>query len=300
MEDRCSEIIHDKSRGLVICADDGRVIEERTVDFEFEPRGYTYEEMLERDRLGSPMPHGMENIYISTDFGTSYTSDGKRMDIDDRFRSRRLRKLHMRTMVEDRDKRYILRARKVIDQIASAFNLPKEVVNQALIIYSEAYRAGLLSGRPVECLAAAAIYIACRSMGIARSSREIENVISKEVKFYSCLRAIYEKIDLERLGVKPADMVKPLISRIISSLGLGGYVEEKAYKILGIAREKGATSGRSPPVIAAACVYLACTAAKIKVSTKEIAGAAGVSDTATKTVAREIMKILKQGAVNRK
>jgi transcription initiation factor TFIIB len=163
----------------------------------------------------------------------------------------------------------------VLDRVASSLGLPRALKEQAGFLCKKALEKGLLRGRKIAGIVAAAVYASCRMGGVPRTLEELQHatgVRKKEVgKSYHIL--------LRRLGLrvppsKPADYV----SRFCSELGLSTEVQRQAFRILKEIDDRDGSLALSPVGTAAAAIYLASLASGERRPQKLVAKVAGVSE----------------------
>jgi len=149
------------------------------------------------------------------------------------------------------------------------------VREEAGFICKKALERGLLRGRSIEALVAAAIYAACRITGVPRTLDELQQTtgIRKKVigKTYS---ALLRELGLRVPPSKPADYV----SRFCSELGLSQGVQAEALRIIKEIEAADPSASLSPIGTAASAIYLASLAAGERRPQKAIAKVAGVSE----------------------
>src|SRR3972149_4159639 len=104
-----------------------------------------------------------------------------------------------------------------VDRVTALLGLPRPVRAEGGFICKKALERGLLRGRSIKALVAAATYAACRITGVPRTLDEIQQTtgVRKKVigKTYS---ALLRELGLRVPPSKPADYV----SRFCSELGL--------------------------------------------------------------------------------
>jgi transcription initiation factor TFIIB len=186
----------------------------------------------------------------------------------------------------------------VIQTYAERLNLPRSVLETAVDIYRRAAEARLVMGRPIEVLAAASVYAACRIYGIPRRLRDFAAVRGtpnkKEV-------AQGYRILLQHLGLRPP-IPDPLsyVNRIALRLSLDSTVVSEAYKILDEASVRGVVVGKDPAGVAAAVLYIASR--KLNRSgqvwedlrEKDLAEAAGVAELTVKHRLQELENLFRE------
>lgn len=176
------------------------------------------------------------------------------------------------------------------------------ICNVRLTISIVADEKKFLKGKPQDAVIAGALFIACRQTRNPRTFREIFNLTKVSKKEIGRTFKALEKF-LQDLGSKGEEVglnsftqvhdykqtestgADDLVRRYVSQLGIrnqadvenvGIYIAKKAIKVSTLA-------GRSPLSVAAACIYMAAHYLGENVSSKKIAGVAGVSDGTIKT-----------------
>src|SRR5437899_1018798 len=135
--------------------------------------------------------------------------------------------------------------------------LPRPVKDEAGFICRKALEKGLVRGRSIEAIVAAAVYAACRIDGVPRTLDELQQVTGVRKKtigkaYGACLRTLTLRVPPSR----PTDYV----SRFCSRLGLSNAVEAEAHKILKELEKIDSSMSLSPSGTAAAAIYLASLA----------------------------------------
>ena len=148
---------------------------------------------------------------------------------------------------------------------------------------------GLVRGRSIAAIAAAALYAACRASGTPRSLREIAEasfVDRKEVA--RCYRLLLRELDFQMPIADPLTYV----SKIAEKNGISGKTQGAAIAILREARRKRAVAGKDPMGLAAAALYIACLQNNEKKTQKDIAEAAGVTEVTVRNRYKVLIKQL--------
>lgn len=289
-------IVYDEARGEKICLDTGEVIEDRIIDLGPDWRAYTSEEREKRARAGSPISPILQGSDVTSiiDIG-GRDATGKKLDLKKKIEYARMRKLQLRTKVQNTLDRNIAQAYAELNKLGNALGLSKEVIDQAAIIYKKAIESGLVRGRAIESIVAAALYAACRIMRTPRSLDEIVKYTRSDRKEIArCYRLLWKELDWESLNVEiPKPDPSLYIPRIVAQLGLSGNVEAIAKDIVNKIRDTGIGAGKDPAGIAAAAVYIATLLSNEKRSQKEIAAAAGVTEVTVRNRYKELMDFLK-------
>ncbi|MEM2934413.1 MAG: transcription initiation factor IIB [Methanocellales archaeon] len=291
----CSEcgsrlLIHDYERAELVCSNCGLVIDEAFIDLGREWRAFDHDQRMRRSRVGAPM------TYTIHDKGLSTTIDWRNRDahgkpISPKYRAQlyRLRKWQRRIRVSNATDRNLAFALSEIDRIASALGLPRNIRENAAIIYRKAVDRNLIRGRSIEGVAAGALYASCRQSNVPRTLDEIaqvSRVSRKEVG--RTYRFISRELALMLVPTSPIDY----IPRFCSGLNLRGEVQSKAAEIIRQAAAKELTSGRGPTGLAAAAIYISTILCGERRTQREVAEIAGVTEVTIRNRYKELAEEL--------
>ena len=162
-----------------------------------------------------------------------------------------------------------------IDRVVTANGLSPSVRGAANSVYRRAVDADLVKGRPIDALAAASVYAACRAAGIPRTMDEIaENSGIGKKELGRTYRHLSERLGMELAPARPQDY----IGRYCDSLKLGTEVRERTLSLIRKAAENDLLSGLGPAGVTAAAVYIAAILCGDRRSQRQVAGAAGISE----------------------
>lgn len=204
------------------------------------------------------------------------------------FRVRRLRKWRRRIRVSDAESNLAL-ALSELDRTSSALGLPKDVKEAATVVYRKALNKNLIRGRSIEEVVAAALYAACRQVGVPRTLNEIticSRVDRKEIS--RTYTFIARELRLNLMPPNPADYA----SRFCTALGLSDEVQKKAIEIIKKAEESELANGRVPTGVAAAAIYIASILGIERRTQKEVAEVAGVTEVTIRNRYKELAEKL--------
>ncbi|ADV64542.1 transcription initiation factor IIB [Desulfurococcus mucosus] len=283
------KIVYDAAHGEYVCQDTGEVIEEKVIDERPEWRAFTPEERGRRARTGGPVTAAVHDMGFATSIDyTDRDAAGRRLT-EKKHELVKLRKWQARTRILTSVERNLAQAMNELDRLADVLNLPSYVKEEAARIYREAVDRGLVRGRSIESVIAAAIYLACREMKVPRSLDEITRhtrIGRKEIA--RCYRLLLRELRIKVSTTDPADYVP----RIVHGLGLPGQAVKLAIEIINTAKEHGVTGGKDPAGLAAAAVYMAAERLGEKKTQKEIAHIAGVTEVTVRNRYKELAKVL--------
>ncbi len=285
------KIIYDEFRGEYICTETGEVVEDKVVDQGPEWRAFTPEEREKRSRTGSPLSPTIHDGGLSTMIDwRDRDASGKKLEMRRRLEVMRWRKWQIRTRIQNSIDRNITQAAAELERIADQLGLPRAVKEQAANIYRQAVEKGVVRGRAVESVVAAALYAACRIFKIPRTLDEIAQYTKTSKKEVArCYRLLVRELNVKIPIADAADFVP----RIASALGLSGKVIKKAIEILDRAKARGLTAGKDPAGLAAAAVYTAAQIYEERRTQKDVAQVAGVTEVTVRNRYKELIQYLK-------
>jgi len=176
-----------------------------------------------------------------------------------------------------------------IDKYVSYLKLPNYVKEHAAGIYKSAVHRNLIKGRNIECVAAGALYAACK---ISDNPRTLEEVASASGTGKKELGRTYRYISRElELGMALVDPVS-YVFRFAGQLKLSVKTQTTAVKILESAKKEEILSGKSPQGTAASALYVASIINKEKVTQRAVADAAGVTEVTIRNRYKEFVREL--------
>jgi len=274
----------------LVCKDCGLVIDEDLIDHGPEWRAFDSEQREKRARTGAPMTYTIHDKGLSTVIGwKNRDSYGKSIPTRNRAQLYRLRKWQARTRISNGTERNLALALSGIDRMSSILGLPRTVRERAAMIYRKAALKKLVRGRSIDGVAAASLYAACRQCHVPRTLDEISSIARMSRKDVGRnYRYVARELELKMMPTTPRDY----ISRFCSELKLNGDVQAKTLDILREAVNKELTSGRSPTGIAAASLYIASVLCGKRITQREVADVAGVTEVTIRNRYKEITKKL--------
>jgi len=285
-----ARLMRDYESAEIVCMDCGFVVATKLTDRGPEWRAFDDEQRAKRTRVGAPLTYTIHDKGLSTMIDW-HDRDiyGKRLSPGQKAQIYRLRKWQRRIRVSDATERNLAFALSEISKIANTLSLPKNIVETASVIYRKAVKERLIRGRSIQGVTAAAIYVACRQCGLARTLEEIaqaSNIHKKEVG--RSYRFLVKELDYFIPPLKPSQYV----AKFSNQLTIQGKVEEIAHKILGAAKELKLTSGRGPTGIAAAASYIASVLTGERKTQREIAEIAQVTEVTIRNRYKELVERL--------
>ncbi len=274
-----------REKGEVICKDCGLVVEDKMVEFGQEWREFE-DDGGRKSRAGAPMTYTQYDQGLGTEVG--HKSDLFQLGAKDRNKFFRLRKWQYRisTAIE----RNLKLALAELKRVGSYLKLPKQVEEEAAMIYTQAVQRGLVRGRSMESVVSGALYAACRRHEVPRTLDELSEAAGIEKKEIGrTYRFVTRELGITILPSNPADY----IHRFASSLKLSAETASKAIEILEKAQHAELTSGRGPTGIAAASLYVSALLHGEKRTQREVADVAGVTEVTIRNRYKELLEKLK-------
>ena len=292
---RCPEcgsnrIMKDYESAEIVCMGCGYVVIAKLTDQGPEWRAFDAEQREKRARAGAP------TTFTIHDKGLSTTIDwhdrdihGQRLPQGQKAQIYRLRKWQRRIRISDATERNLAFALSEISKITNNLNLPRNVLETASVIYRKAVKEHLIRGRSIQGVTAAAIYVACRQCGVARTLEDISQASPMDKKEVGrSYRFLIKELHYFIKPVKPGKY----ITKFCNQLTMQGNVEEVAHKILFAAKELKLTSGRGPTGIAAAASYIASVLTGERKTQREIAEIAQVTEVTIRNRYKELVQRL--------
>jgi len=293
--DKCPEcgssnLIHDYDTGETVCGDCGLVLYEQMMDKGPEWRAFTQEEKASRSRVGVPTSYSVHDKGLSTAISqVDRDAFGRKLPLSTRLQMWRLRKWQIRSRVHSSIDRNLAQAMAELDRLSDKVYIPPPIKEKAAVTYRKALDKGLVRGRSIAAIAAAALYAACRGSGTPRTLREIAEASLVDKKDVArCYRLLLRELDVHMPIADPLTYV----SKIAERTGISGKTQGIAIQILRDARKKRAAAGKDPMGLAAAALYIACLQNNEKKTQKDIAEAAGVTEVTVRNRYKTLKKQL--------
>jgi len=275
---RCGKgaMVTDGNTGEFFCGTCGFVITEKAQETGPEWRSFSKEESDNRTRTGNPTSLAMHDMGLATIIGPAdRDASGKPLTASMKSTIERLRTWDSRSQVREPIDRNYRQAFSELDRLKDKLALSNAVIEKTAYIYRKALEKGLVRGRSIPGLVAAALYTACRYTQTPRTLTDVANEINiKRKDVARCYRLLLRELDLQMPVVDPING----IARIASQCDLSEKTKRKALWILKASMEKEVSAGKDPMGLAAAALYLACVMVGENKTQKDIAQAAGVTE----------------------
>jgi len=283
-----THLLRDPEQAEIVCTECGYVVEMDLMDHGPEWRAFDDDQRTDRVRVGAPITYTIHDKGLTTTIDwRDKAISGKNISPDKRAQIKRMRKWHRRIRIYDAQERNLANALSEMTRIADKLGIPKNVIETAAVIYRKAIVQGSVRGRSSQSMAAATLYIACRTCGHVRTLDEIAEAAGMEKKEIGrSFRFLVNEIGMYVPPLTPKDYV----SRLLSRLRMRSEAEEIAYKTLDYASQLRLTSGRGPMGIAAAAVYVASVLTGERKTQREIAELARVTEVTIRNRYKSLVK----------
>jgi len=286
------DLVTDEWTGEVICSKCGLVILDEVLSRSPEWRAFTLEEKRSRRRVGAPINYSRFDKGLSTIIRIDRNALGQPLPSEMRRRMWRLRKIHIRSRMQAPDSRNLIQAMSELGRLSENLHISSFIQEMAAVIYRKALNANLIQGRSIAAIVAAALYAACRFTKTSRTLKEIAEASIRDKKEISrCYFLLVRRLKIRMPTADPLDH----ISRIAEKASVSGESQGLALKILREAKRKRITMGKDPLGIAATVLYIACQLKGEKMTQRDIATAAGVTDLTIRNRKKDLMEKLDFG-----
>jgi transcription initiation factor TFIIB len=283
-------VVQDYVRGELMCDDCGLVLNSNFFDRGPEWSAYTHEERESRSRVGPPVGVGSPVLNLTTDIPLPRKDwRGKSLDAHSRDKFRRMRALHLQSKTSARGERSLVQAHRVLERMASQMSLPQHVRNEVALIYKKAMKSGLVRGRSIETVMAAAIYVGCKMTGLPRTLYETYTTLGQERrKVRKAATAISRSLMLKVPLPEPSDF----LGRFCSELGVDHDITRLASSILADLSNVREMNSKSAAGTAGASIYVASIMAGHRIAQRRISKVVGISEVTLRSRCKEIKRLL--------
>ena len=275
---RCGKntMLTDNVTGERFCGKCGYVVSEELQDSGPEWRSFSKESGTDPTRTGAPTTLAIHDRGLATIINpVNKDSSGKPLTWAMKSTIKRLRTWDSRSKAHKSSDRNLRQALSQLSILKDKLSLSDTVIEKASYLYRKALAKGLVRGRSIAGLMAAALYAACRDTEIPRTLKDVAdagNIKKKDIS--KCYRILHKELELKMPVVDPIQCV----ARIASKLGITEKTKRYAAKVLKIAQENKESAGKDPMGLAAAALYLACIKNNENMTQRDIAEAANVTE----------------------
>ncbi|WP_226479891.1 transcription initiation factor IIB [Natrinema amylolyticum] len=256
------------------CRECGLIVEEDLLDYG--PDWFTSTDGTSQRRTGAPLTAGRHDRGLSTEIGWRTDARGNPIPGRKRRQLSRLRRQHRRSQWRSKRERNLADGLGEVRRLASVLELSTSLRDQACTLFRRAQDRNLCSGRSLEGIAAASVYVVCRCNRLGRTRDEIAaGAQCSRAQLECAYTAINTELDLPIPTSRPQD----ILPRLATELDVPCEVRYRALELADLAEEAGFTIGRHPHGFAAACLYSATQETGYRLTQQAIADVAGTSTT---------------------
>src|SRR5215212_5907264 len=291
---KSNQIIADSESGELICSKCGQVISDKAQQEGPEWRNFdslsSGDSNMSRSRVGMSTSLARHDMGLSTIIGrTDRDASGQKIDAAMRSTMDRLRTWDYRTQIHSATDRNLRNAFFKLDILKDKLGLLDSVVEKAAYIYRKAQDRHLVRGRTISGVLAAAIYIACREMGISRTLKDIaefSNIRPKELaKSY---RLLCLELDLKVPIVDPMKC----IAKVANKANLSEKTKRQAAEIMNNVTKREISTGKNPMGLAASVLYMSSLKNGENIAQYHFSDAAGVTEVTLRNRYKDLMNRL--------
>ena len=169
----------------------------------------------------------------------------------------------------------MIRAFSELGRLGEKLGLSDAIMEKSAYIYRKAQERGLVKGRSISSIIAAAVYVACREMDASRTLREVASASDvKRTEISRSYRLIAFGLEIKIPQVDPMKC----IARIANKADVSEKTKRMAMSSMARMIERGITAGKLPMGLAATIVYMSCIINGENKTQRDIAETAGVTE----------------------
>ena len=214
-----NSLVTDPEVSEIICSHCGQVIADHIQESRPEWRTFNDGEVEinnnnNRTRMGMSTSLARHDMGLSTVIGrTDRDASGNRISAAMFAEMKRLRTWDFRSHTRARERNF-KHAFTQLDRLKDELGLSDAITEKAAYIYRKAQQRGLVRGRTISSVISAAVYIACREMGISKTLKDIVAVSNIRLKKIS---KTYRKLLVELDYKVPISDPMKCISRVANT-----------------------------------------------------------------------------------
>ena len=271
---RDSTVITDPKTGEIICSNCGMVLSEKLSAIRSDGCTIVTDE-TEGTTTGLPSL-AIHDMGLSTVIGKENT-DAHKNKIEPSMLStmHRLRTWDFRTQVHNSSDKSLRFAFSELGSLKDKLGLSDAIIERTAYIYRKAQEKGMLRGRSILAVLAAAIYIACRQLNVPRTLDDIST--SSNVKRKSIAKSHRDLICQLHLNLPTIDTTK-CIAGIANKANISEKTKCQAINLMTDVVKNGIAAGKDPMGLAATVLYASCIKTGEQKTQFELAKAAQTTD----------------------
>jgi len=283
------QIITDSESGEIICRNCGMVMLDNVQESRPEWRSFTTDEVNNsRSRTGMPTSLARHDKGLATIIGrANKDASGQVLDAAMRTTMERLRTWDFRTQAHTSTDRNLRQAFSELGRLKDKLGLPDSVIEKTAYIYRKVQERGLVRGRTISSVLAAAAYIACREMGMSRTLDDIADLNNiKHKELARTFRLLVLELDLK------VPMIDPMkcVVKVANKAKLSEKTKRQAMNIMHDIIKSGVSAGKDPMGLAGSVIYMSSINTGETITQMDIADAAGVTEVTIRNRYKDIKK----------
>ena len=283
------QIITDTESGEIICRNCGMVMLDNVQETRPEWRSFTTDDANNtRSRTGMPTSLARHDKGLATIIGrANKDASGQVLDAAMRTTMERLRTWDFRTQAHTSTDRNLRQAFSELDRLKDKLGLPDSVIEKTAYIYRKVQERGLVRGRTISSVLAAAAYIACREMGMSRTLDDIAHLNNiKHKELARTFRLLVLELDLK------VPMIDPMkcVVKVANKAKLSEKTKRQAMNIMHDIVKSGVSAGKDPMGLAGSVIYMSSINTGETITQMDIADAAGVTEVTIRNRYKDIKK----------
>jgi len=272
---RDNAIITDSKSGEIICSRCGMVVSDKMLERRREWRTFAIDETEGRARTGPPSSLSHHDMGLATVIGKGNVDATKnKIEPSSLSTLRRLRTWDFRTQVRSSTDRTLRLAFGELDSLKDKLGLSDAIIEKTAYIYRKAQQKGMMRGRSIHAVLAAAIYIACRQMEVPRTLDEIATI--GNIKRKSIAKCHRELILELQLRLPTIDTTK-CIARVANKANISEKTKHQAMTLMNDVVKNGISAGKDPMGLAASVLYASCIKTGERKTQVDLANAAQIT-----------------------
>lgn len=284
-----TRIITDPISGEIICQNCGQVVSGKELQTSQEWRVVDPEESERwRIRVGMPRSLSRHDMGLATRIGPKdKDSRGNPLDTAMSSRMGRLRTWDARVYADNPKYKNLQPAFSKLLVLKDKLGLSDAVVEKTAYIYRKAQEKGLVQGRTISAVIAAAVYGVLKEMGASRTLDEISEISNvKRKELAKAYRLIVFRLDLKVPAIDPTKY----IAKVANKANLSEKTKRRAIDIMYHLAKSGITTGKDPSSLAATVLYVASRNTGETVTQKALAQASGKSEVTLRMRLKDLKK----------
>ena len=290
-------VVTDPESGEIICSNCGMVISQNIEDTRPEWRSFGSEEgegNNNRSRTGMPTSLARHDRGLTTIIGrTDRDANGNKIDASIRSKMERLKVWDFRSHAHDSINRNLIQAFNELDKLKDKLGLPYAVVERTAYIYRKAQQRGLVRGRTIDSILAAAIYIACRDLNVPKTLKEVADAVSG-IKLKTLSRS-YRTL-VTKLNMSTPPIIDPMkcIVKVANKADLNEKTKRQAMHVMDNLTKNEMSAGKNPMGLAATVLYVSSLKTGENKTQTDIANAAGITEVTLRNRFKDLKNKLPQ------